>query len=75
MNEVNSDSSSSTNLRHAYPLCEEHWIPDCISPISLYVMKLPINIIENTSSELQTECHTSCVLYRIHEQLQIFVLQ
>ena len=73
VNEANSDSSSSVNLRHTYPLHKEHWIPDCISPISLYVMKLPNNSIANIS--LQTDCLTSCALYRVYEQLQIFLLQ
>ena len=54
VNEANSDSSSSVNLRHAYPLREGHWIPDSMSPIFLHLMKLPNNRIANTSSELQS---------------------
>ena len=54
MNEANSDSSSSVDLRHTYLLCEEHWIYQTVRFLFLCMFKLPNNSTANTSSELQT---------------------
>ena len=74
MNEANSTNLTQAILHECIQLTRESIM--YIGYTRLYTSYFPAhyegsnNIIANTPSDLQTECHTSCALYRIHEQLQ-----